>query len=425
MGYYSNVYLRRVNRFGTTLQERIINKKEYDFHNFVKKSPHRVTVFIDDYSYEGVLQTKEYNEIETIDYFLTYKSIKVPTGSILKILDIKDPNKYSYWIVICKDNFVSAGYDRYTVVKLDREVRWITDDGYLFKTLVHISGAGKSQSSKRITNTVYTKQNTEVFVPNQTLTMTLKDSAQIKRNLRTNIRGQVWKITGIDNISNDGVSYITLEQDYTDEIDNNYHLPTDDDVIEGIADGYKLDYWNFNTSLKEYEVEGLEYPLIKIKKGVEMPISFESFYFNEKTTEELEIINNNEDYFIYKEKERSIIGIKETEEPVYLTVRLKNYPDIQKTFAVEVNNTAVEEFTIEGPARLKLGIPTIVYSKKPFRVEENKLVKTNILDKSEEGFYRVQLTCSELGDITINFVSENDEKFSQTYPVESPWIGGY
>ena len=90
MGYYSNVYLRRVNRFGTTLQERIVNKKEYDFHNFVKKSPHKVTVFIDDYSYEGVLQTKEYNEIETIDYFLTYKSIKVPTGSILKILDIKE-----------------------------------------------------------------------------------------------------------------------------------------------------------------------------------------------------------------------------------------------------------------------------------------------------------------------------------------------
>ena len=48
-----------------------------------------------------------------------------------------------------------------------------------------------------------------------------------------------------------------------------------------------------------------------------------------------------------------------------------------------------------------------------------------ILDKSEDGFYRVQLTCSELGNITINFVSENDENFSQTYPVESPWIGGY
>ena len=31
--YYTDVYLRKLNRFGNSLQERIVNKKEYNFHN--------------------------------------------------------------------------------------------------------------------------------------------------------------------------------------------------------------------------------------------------------------------------------------------------------------------------------------------------------------------------------------------------------
>ena len=92
---YFDVYLKRVNRYGNNLQERIQGKKEHDFEVFMSKSPNKVTAWnnrigLEEDGYSAVLQTKEYNEIETIDYFLTYKSIKVPTGSILKILDIKE-----------------------------------------------------------------------------------------------------------------------------------------------------------------------------------------------------------------------------------------------------------------------------------------------------------------------------------------------
>ena len=80
------------------------NKKEYDFHNFVKKSPNKVVVYDQDKKFEGVLQSKTYNEVETVDYFLTYKSIEVPTGTILKVLDINS-NNYSFWIVICNKAF--------------------------------------------------------------------------------------------------------------------------------------------------------------------------------------------------------------------------------------------------------------------------------------------------------------------------------
>ena len=39
---YFGTYLKRINRYGNTLQERIQNKKEHDFLVYMKKSPNLV-----------------------------------------------------------------------------------------------------------------------------------------------------------------------------------------------------------------------------------------------------------------------------------------------------------------------------------------------------------------------------------------------
>jgi hypothetical protein len=431
--YYNDVYLKRLNRFGTNLQERIINKKEYDFNNYVNKSPNKVTVFIQDYKFNGVLQTKTYDEIETIDYFLTYKSISVPTGSILKVLDIKNPEIYTYWIVICKDNFISAGYNRYTVVKLDREIRWITDEGYLYKTLVHISGAGKSESSKRITNTYVTKENSVVFLPNQTLTITTKDSKQIKRGLRTNINEQVWKISGIDNISNEGVSYITLEQDYTDnELDNKYKLPDDTEDIEGIADGYKLEYWNFNSSLTEIneDVNGITYPTLILNLSKKYPISFNATYFDEETNATLGINIEDNSIIDYDKINRTIKGTSIG--TTFLTVYLEEYPDINQKFYIKIEEEeTVNNFSVESPTRLKMNIPAKFYSKNNFELIDCpnyiSIRKLNNFEENGIEYYAAELTCSRIEkNLTLKFNSlDTNEIYIKVIQVESPWIGGY
>ena len=42
---YFDVYLKRVNRYGNNLQERIQGKKEHDFEVFMSKSPNKVTAW--------------------------------------------------------------------------------------------------------------------------------------------------------------------------------------------------------------------------------------------------------------------------------------------------------------------------------------------------------------------------------------------
>lgn len=430
MSYYTDVYLRKLNRFGNNLQERIINKKEYDFNNFIKRSPNKVTVFNQDKKFEGVLQSKTYNEIETIDYFLTFKSIQIPTGTILKILDIKNPKVATYWIVICKDNFVSAGYDRYTVVKLDREIRWITKDGYLFKALAHISGSGANARDKRITSSYKIQDKSLVFLPNQNLTVTLKDNPLIQRGVRVNIKDSIWKISGIENISNDGVCYLTLEQDYIDELnDTTTHLENEPTNLEGIADGYKLEQWDFSSSLdneKFEEFEGKEYPVLEIIKDVETPIDFKSFYYS---------IENNSELFVQTSsavqyKERTLIGTELGSS--LLTVGLKESPDIKKTYIVKVVEQITNKFYLEAPSRFKMGKTQRIYSNKPFDVvnivpvEDKENVAIGSLVQEDEKYYRTICSNKIINNLLVSFESldETSENITKAFSIESIWLGG-
>lgn len=430
--YYTDVYLRKLNRFGNSLQERIVNKKEYDFHNFVKKSPNKVVVYDQDKKFEGVLQSKTYNEVETVDYFLTYKSIEVPTGTILKVLDINS-NNYSFWIVICKDNFVSAGYDRYTVVKLDREIRWITDEGYIFKALVHISGAGANARDKRITSSYKISNNGVVYLPNQNLTITMKDNPQIKRGVRININDKIWCISGVENISNDGVCYVTLEQDYEDENrDKSVHLEKEPEGSEGIADGYKFNRWDFTCSLNNGDTEmynNKEYPLVKIHINEDgIPVDFSSYYFDTKSNSQLDI--RIEDNTIAKYRDRNLYGLKEGK--TLLTVTLVDSPDIQKTYLIEVTNQENEYFSIDSPTRLKMCQSHKIYCNRKFSIdailplEDKNSVQIGELKEEDNKYYRTISVTKIIKNLVITFsdIEKPEITRKKSFSVESLWIGG-
>lgn len=430
INYYNDVYLKRVNRFGTNLQERIINKKEHDFYNFVKKSPNRVTVFIQDYQFEGVLQTKTYNEIETIDYFLTYKTIPITNGSILKIQSINELGKYSYWIVVTKDNFTSAGYNRYTVIRLDREIRWITNEGLIYKALAHISGAGSGGTNRRLTSATKIVNESIVYMPNQVLTVIMQDHEEIKRGTRINIGGQVWKISGFDNITNEGVSYVTLEQDYFDkELDNSKHLDNEPPYQDGFADGQKIERWTFDSSLRE-TVDESGKKWIELKQDEEVPVTFRASYFDKPTEKDYVVEVNNKSVVKYNKIDRTLTGLIADSE-TYITIRLVDSPDIEDNFYIRVvpKDSQLDTFSVEGAARLKYGIPTIFESNFPFKLNSNSdniIVKDlGQITKNEQQFYQLEITISQIiKNLALNFTAENGQTYSKIISVESPWIGG-
>lgn len=475
MGYYDSVYLNRVNRFGENLQQRVLNKKEYDFSNFIKKSPHKVTIVTTNGTFEGVLQTKEYDEIETIDYFLTYKSIPLTTGMIIKVLDIKNPlNKWSHWIITAKDNFVSAGYNRFTVVKMDREIRWVTEEGYLFKALTHISGGGANARDKRITSKFKINEDAIVFLPNQNLTLTMSDHEEIKRGVRININNQIWKISGKDNFTTAGVAYVTLEQDYTSQEDNDLELTREkapisaDEEKEAIPNVRNLERWEFNTNFREQNElvvrhsdqayrkatkEDLEdetilkenLKIIELKEKTDYPITLSIKYFAKDCAPEVvyeteyknkvEFINSEVDKkgvehinFIrvgefFKDEEGRELGVK-------LTVRLKDNPDIFQEYVIFPKNNESSQFSVEGPTRIKLRKPEIIesiYEFTPGKFDEQIMEITKLSERveNEKTYYRYQIVGLQIiNSFPVTFyVGENDE-YTVNFKIESPWIGG-
>lgn len=248
MGYYDN-YLKRVNRYGNTLQERIQGKREHDFEVFMKKSPNQVDAWNNnekDKIYSAILQTKEYDQDEVVDYLLVPLNNEIPMGTIIYTEDSRhkevtyEDKTYSArrWINYAVDPYTSAGYNRYTIVELESELSWV-DEGIKYVAYAHATGGESGARDKNI-NLKFRMQFSEagVYLPNKRYSIVMPTHPNIKKNIKVTLGGETWRVTGFDNISVKGVSYITLEEALTDERED---IP--------IANYKEIENWSITTSL--------------------------------------------------------------------------------------------------------------------------------------------------------------------------------
>lgn len=329
MAYFDKVYLKRVNKYGTNIQERIQNKKNHDFRIVLNKSPNKVTVFKDAETYEGILQNKTNSEKEVVDYLLTYKNLHWSDGTILTTEEVVDL-KRKKWLIFHLDEFVSIGYNRYQLVELDRDIQWI-DDGIVYSEYVHFTGSGANLRDKSITSKFSIQDNISVtYLPNKILNLIMKTNSKMKKGIRILIGDEVWKVSGIDKISVPGVSYITLEEDYIDE---------QDDI--DIANSNKLADWNIQSSVGDS---------ISLTLGDSSNINFILYYNDIIREEPYKVSIKNKNIAIYSKGEFTGVENGET----ICEVSLINSPEIKKIFNIKVSEIKEESFAIIGPERVKV-----------------------------------------------------------------------
>ena len=247
---YFDIYRKRVNRYGDNLQERIQGKKEHDFEVFMSKSPNQVTAWDDDLTeakaYKAVLQTKEYDQDEVVDYLLVPLDREIPMGTIIYTKDARhktityEDKVYSArrWINYAIDPYTSTGYNRYTVVELESELSWVLD-GIKYTSFAHATGGGSGARDKNI-NLKFKTQFSEagVYLPNKRYSIVMPTNEHLKKNMKVTLGDETWKVTGFDKISVKGVSYVTLEETLKDAVDDNE-----------IANYSQLKDWTVTTSL--------------------------------------------------------------------------------------------------------------------------------------------------------------------------------
>ena len=113
MDYFTDVYLKRVNRFGDNIQSRVHGKMENDFENKLRKSVNKVDLYKDKTEQAafsvGILETKKVSEQELVNYLCTRIEDNYEKGSIF-FTKIPFKEEKQAWMVIFKEQYQTILY---------------------------------------------------------------------------------------------------------------------------------------------------------------------------------------------------------------------------------------------------------------------------------------------------------------------------
>ena len=120
--YYTNIYSKRLNRYGTDFRSRIEGQRAKEFEDFLLKSPNRVDFQYDGEKVAGVLEQYKQDYSETQGYLLTTKDIELPSGTIIELTD-KNWNT-NRWMVWWLEQIKTSGYNRYIILRMNYHLEW-------------------------------------------------------------------------------------------------------------------------------------------------------------------------------------------------------------------------------------------------------------------------------------------------------------
>lgn len=424
---YFNIYRKRVNRYGNNIQERIQGKKEHDFEVFMNKSPNKVTAWnneiILEKGYSAVLQTKEYDQDEVVDYLLVPLEQEIEMGTIIytynerhkniKYEDKKNPG-YRRWINYAIDPYTSTGYNRYTVVELESELSWVLD-GIKYTSFAHATGGGSGARDKNI-NLKFRVQFSEagVYLPNKRYSIVMPTHPTLKKNMKVSLGGEVWRVAGFDNISVKGVSYVTLEEALQDEKED---IP--------IANYRQLKNWTITTSLGSN---------FTIANGMVFDIHF--FYKNEEKTPKFTIkcLDFKEDGVtplfsttIDGNKVKFISNIKQTPIETFLAVYIDGWDenDYIKVPLIIVSSSQVKTDAIIGAKEIYVGETStfIIKGANDSDFMNLRLENDNTASIVERNNAERMIKIKGIS-IGTNRLYSTTGMFSYPFEVLSMWLGG-
>ena len=207
--YYTNIYSKRLNRYGSDFQSRIEGIRAKEFEDFLLKSPNRV-----DFEYDGtliaaVLEQYQQDYSETKGYLLTTKEVCLPNGTIITFTSKN--NEEQHWMVWWLEQIKTSGYHRYVILKMNYYIEWIVEGGRRGQwSYLQTPGA------KSVRDAVVASDGGARFFENNSLLMFItpyqkdfeRDSYIETQN---GDKTSAYRVTEFDNQATPGISYLSVE----------------------------------------------------------------------------------------------------------------------------------------------------------------------------------------------------------------------
>ncbi len=214
MGYFEDIYKKRVNRYGLDYQSRIQREREELFDLYLLKTIYRVDFLFEDEEVAGSLEKYKQDETQTLQYLLTKTSVNMPNGTILMIPD-KDKIKKP-WLVYYLEDIKASGYNRYIVLKMTHYLTWTARDGSQQESWAYMYGQEDNMLKDEIRSrsrmdTIYAENLKMSFFVMPTTPKIKKDDYL---EIGTGELKEQYRVTGYDIQSTPGVEYVTVDPTY-------------------------------------------------------------------------------------------------------------------------------------------------------------------------------------------------------------------
>lgn len=211
---YFDVYKQRLNRFGTDYQSRIQGAREYNFDLYLLKSTYRVDFEYRHHHCAGSLERYKQDDTKTLQYLLTKVDLNIPNGTILELVD-KD-NKKQPWMIYYLENIKASGYNRYIVLRMTHDIKWIGRDDREHHTWAYLYG----QEDNMLKDEIRSRSRMDaLYAENLKSSFFITPANEFIKKDCYFIVGEepfqeYYRVTGYDLQSTPGVQYTTIDPVY-------------------------------------------------------------------------------------------------------------------------------------------------------------------------------------------------------------------
>ena len=211
MSYYEDVYLKRLNRYGTDYQSRVQAQREREFEGKLLKSVYRVDFEYDNETHPATLEKYKQDETQLLQYLLTRVSLNLPNGTILMVPD-KD-FELQPWMIFWLESIKASGYNRYVVLKMTHYITWRDRNGTTQKTWCYFHGDGDSELKETLkgAGAVYVEDNNHRFAIMPVSEYLRKDDYM---EIGEGALKEGYRVAGYDLHSTPGVEYVSMDPMY-------------------------------------------------------------------------------------------------------------------------------------------------------------------------------------------------------------------
>lgn len=214
MGYFEDIYKKRVNRYGLDYQSRIQREREELFDLYLLKTIYRVDFLFKDEEVAGSLEKYKQDETQTLQYLLTKTNVNIPNGTILMI-----PNKDKVgkpWMVYYLEDIKASGYNRYIMLKMTHYLTWTARDGFQQESWAYMYG----QEDNMLKDEIRSRSRMDtIYAENLKMSFfVMPTTSKIKKDDYLEIGAgelkEQYRVTGYDIQSTPGVEYVTVDPTY-------------------------------------------------------------------------------------------------------------------------------------------------------------------------------------------------------------------